>query len=68
MKKLANVITFIVIMGFIGSWECGNTDFKTLLLNTGGTLTVLLTFHTLRIISKIIKILKRTKGINVKIS
>jgi len=68
MKKTANVLAFIVIIGFIGAWECGNTDFKTLLLNTGITLTILFTFHTLRIISKIIKIIRKPKGVNVKIS
>lgn len=68
MKKMANIITFIIIIGFVGSWECGNSDFKTLLLHTGVTLSILLSFHTLRIIFEIIKIIKRTKRINVKIS
>ncbi|MEE1043467.1 MAG: hypothetical protein UH854_05835 [Clostridia bacterium] len=68
MKKTANIITFIIIIGFVGSWECGNSDFKTLLFNTGITLSLLLSFHTLRIIFEIIKILKRPKRINVKIS
>lgn len=68
MKKMANIITFIIIIGFVGSWECGNSDFKVLLLNTGVTLSILLSFHTLRIIFEIIKIIKRPKRINVKIS
>lgn len=68
MKKAANILTFIVIIGFVGTWECGEIDFKTLLLNVGTTLCVLFTFHLLRIISKIIQRIKKPKRINVKIS
>ncbi len=68
MKKTANVMAFIIITGFIGAWECGNMDFKNLLLNSGITLSILFLFHILRIILKIIKILRKPKRINVKIS
>ena len=50
MKKLFNVLAFIIIIGLVGSWECGNSDFKTLLLNVGTVLTVLMASHYLRII------------------
>lgn len=68
MKKTANVLTFIIIAGFIGTWECGNMDFKTLLFNVGITLSILFIFHILRIISKITKIIRKQRRINVKIS
>lgn len=68
MKKTANVLAFIIITGFIGTWECGNMDFKTLLLNVGITLSILFTFHLFRIIFKIIKIIRKTRRMHVKIS
>lgn len=52
MKKLLNVTAFILIVGFVGSWECGNADFKTLLFNAGGVLSVLMVSQLSGIILK----------------
>ena len=61
MKKLMNALAFIMIIGFTGAWEMGKCDFKTLLLNIGMTLTVLLTYHTLTFIIYLIKEIKKSK-------
>lgn len=66
MKKAVNVLAFIVIMGYVGSWECGNYDFKTLLLNSGLTLSVLFLFHIFRIIFDFNKELKLNKKHKIK--
>ena len=66
MKKIMNVLTFISIIGFVGAWECGAYGFKTLLLNSGITLSALFTFHVFRIILFINKELKRQKKHKIK--
>ena len=52
MKKLLNVAAFIIIVGLVGSWECGNADFKTLMFNTCCVLSVLMVFQLFGIILK----------------
>ena len=68
MKKLLNVIAFIIIMGFAGSWECGNCTFAELLKNTGTVLSALLVCHIVRIVLAFIKHNKRVGKKNVIIS
>ena len=71
MKKIMNFVAFILIVGFVGAWECGSYDFKTLLLNCGITLSVLLAFNIFRAVinmKKELKKLKRHKINHVKIS
>ena len=66
MKKIMNFVAFILIVGFVGAWECGSCDFKTMLLNCGITLSVLLLFHTFRTFVKMSKELKRLKRHRIK--
>lgn len=66
MKKFMNVLAFIVIIGFVGAWECGNYDSKTLLFNTGITLSLLLMFHIFRIAIILSKELKQRKKHKIK--
>lgn len=61
MKKLINTLAFIIIIGFAGAWECGSYDFKTLLLYSGITLSVLFGFHFLRISFCIIKMICKAR-------
>lgn len=61
MKKIMNVLAFILIIGFVGAWECGSYDFKTMLLNCGITLSVLLAFNIFRTVLKMKKELKRLR-------
>ncbi len=49
MKKIINTAAFFIIVGLVGSWECGACDFKTLLLYCGIILSVLFVFHTILI-------------------
>ena len=65
MKKIINVLAFIIIIGFVGAWECGNCDFKVLLFNTGVTLSVVFAFHFTRITLNFLKNLKRQKRIKI---
>ena len=70
MKKTVNVLAFILIIGFIGAWDCGNCDFKTLLFNVGVTLCILFIYHFLRMCfytSKAIRRARRHKVGRVKI-
>lgn len=66
MKKIMNVLAFIVIIGFVGAWECGNYDLKTLLFNTGVTLSLLFIFHIFRIGLNLNKELKQQKKHKIK--
>ena len=68
MKKLFNFVAFIIIIGLVGSWECGNSDFKTLLLNVGTVLSVVMASHYLRIIFVLSKYNKKVSKNNVIIS
>ena len=68
MKKLFNVIAFIIIMGLVGSWECGNCTFAELLKNVGAVLSVLLISHFVRIAFALLKHNKRVGKKNVIIS
>lgn len=61
MKKIMNVLAFILIVGFVGTWESGSCEFKTMLLNSGITLSVLFGFHLFRIMLSMSKELKRLK-------
>lgn len=61
MKKIINVLAFIIIIGFVGSWDCGNCDFKTMLLNMGVTLSMLFTFHIFRLSLIFFKAIKKSK-------
>lgn len=66
MKKIMNTLAFIFIIGFVGAWECGSYDFKTLLLYAGLTLSVLFLFHFLRITLYITKQIKKSKRHKLK--
>ncbi len=66
MKKIMNVVAFILIIGFVGAWECGSYDFKTMLLNCGITLSVLLAFNIFRGVLNMNKELKRLKRHKIK--
>lgn len=71
MKKIMNILAFILIIGFVGAWESGSCEFKTMLLNSGITLSALFGFHLFRIMlnmNKELKRLKRHKITHVKIS
>lgn len=68
MKKLFNVLAFIIIMGLVGSWECGNCTFAELLKNTGTVLSVLFVSHIVRIVFVLSKHNKRVGKKNVIIS
>lgn len=68
MKKLFNVIAFIIIMGLVGSWECGNCTFAQLLKNSGNVLSVLFVSHIIRIVFALLKHNKRVGKKNVIIS
>lgn len=48
MKTALNTLAFILIIGFVGSWECGNTDFRGLLFNCGVVLAILLSAYSYR--------------------
>ncbi len=61
MKKIINFLAFVVIVGFVGAWENGSSDFKSLLLNVGITLSTLFIFHICRFILAIIKEIKKQK-------
>ena len=61
MKKIMNILAFILIVGFVGTWESGGCDFKTVLLNSGITLSCLLGFHTFRTMINMKKELKRLR-------
>ena len=66
MKKNMNLLALILIIGFVGAWECGSCNFKTMLLNVGITLSVLLAAHFVRIFFYVLKIIKKNKKQNVK--
>lgn len=68
MKKLFNVIAFIIIMGLVGSWECGNCTFAQLLRNSGNVLSALFVSHIIRIVFALLKHNKRVGKKNVIIS
>ena len=68
MKKLFNVIALVIIVGLVGSWECGNCTFAELLQNTGTVLSVLFVSHIVRIVFLLIKHNKRVGKKNVIIS
>lgn len=68
MKKLFNVLAFVIIMGLVGSWECGNCTFAELLKNTGTVLSVLFVSHIVRIVCTLSKHNKRVGKKNVIIS
>ena len=61
MKKIMNILAFILIIGFVGAWESGSCEFKTMLLNSGITLSVLFGFHLFRIMANMNKELKRLR-------
>ncbi len=61
MKKIMNVLAFILIVGFVGAWESGSCEFKTMLLNSGITLSALFGFHLFWVINKMNKELKRLR-------
>ena len=61
MKKIMNVLAFILIVGFVGAWESGSCEFKTMLLNSGITLSALFGFHFFCSITKMNKELKRLR-------
>lgn len=61
MKKIINVLAFIIIIGFVGAWDSGSCDFKTMLLNTGVTLSMLFTFHIFRFSSIFLRAIKKSK-------
>ena len=65
MKKFINTLAFILIIGFAGAWECGNYDFKTLLFNTGITLTGLFIAHICIITMYIIRTHKKIKSVKI---
>ena len=56
-----NISAFILIVGFVGAWESGDCEFKTMLLNCGVTLSALFGFHLFRIMLNMNKELKRLK-------
>lgn len=66
MKKIVNVLAFIVIIGFVGAWECGSCDFKTMLFNSWVTLSMLFTFHIFRFLLILIKEIKKQKRHKLK--
>ena len=61
MKKIMNILAFILIIGFVGAWESGSCEFKTMLLNSGITLSALFGFHLFRIMANMNKELKRLR-------
>ncbi|MBR5517592.1 MAG: hypothetical protein IKV86_01025 [Clostridia bacterium] len=61
MKKIMNILAFILIVGFVGAWESGDCEFKTMLFNSGITLSVLFGFHLFCFITKMNKELKRLR-------
>lgn len=64
MKKILNLVALICIAGFTGSWECGLCSFKTLLLNSGITLFVVLCFYLTFRFLKILNV-KRIKHLKI---
>lgn len=66
MKKFINTLAFILIIGFVGAWECGNYDFKALLFNIGITLKALFAFHFCRITLYVIKAIRKTRRHKLK--
>ena len=56
-----NILAFILIIGFVGAWESGSCEFKTMLLNSGITLSALFGFHLFRIMANMNKELKRLR-------
>lgn len=48
MKTVFNAMAFILIIGFVGSWECGNTNFRELLFNCGVVLAILFLAYSYR--------------------
>ena len=61
MKKILNITAFIVIVGLVGAWECGDINFRTMLLYTGITLCFLMILHFLRFVMQINSELKKHK-------
>ncbi len=65
MKKLFNTTAFIFIIGFAGSWECGNYDFREFLFNTGITLSILFLYHFCRLAVYLIKSPKKIRRVKI---
>lgn len=45
MKKILNILSFVIIMGLVGSWECDALSFGELLFLSGAILSLLMILH-----------------------
>lgn len=45
MKRLLNVAAFLVVVWFVSAWDCGDIEFRTLLVNILNVLFVLAFSH-----------------------